>query len=154
VTHHHEVVEALQQIGYRLTPQRMMILEAIAHSEGHTSAEDILESVRTAYPYLDISTVYRTLDLLKTLHLVSETDLGRGHAQYELYSKGLHHHLICTECGSIVDVDNSFLDPLRHAADEQHDFHAEIDHMAVFGICSGCKRAGGEEADPKTTEMR
>ena len=139
MTHHHEVVEALQQIGYRLTPQRMMILEAIADSEGHLSAEEILETVRAAYPYLDISTVYRTLDLLKTLHLVSETDLGRGPAQYELLSKGLHHHLICTECGEILDVPNSLLDSLRHAMSEEYDFHAEIEHLAVFGICSDCK---------------
>ena len=139
MTHHHEVVEALQQIGYRLTPQRMMILEAIADSEGHLSAEEIHETVRTAYPYLDISTVYRTLDLLKTLHLVSETDLGRGPAQYELLSKGLHHHLICTECGEILDVPNSLLDSLRHAMSEEYDFHAEIEHLAVFGICSNCK---------------
>ncbi len=139
MTHHHEVVEALQQIGYRLTPQRMMILEAIADSEGHLSAEEIHETVRTAYPYLDISTVYRTLDLLKTLHLVSETDLGRGPAQYELLSKGLHHHLICTECGEILDAPNSLLDSLRHAMSEEYDFHAEIEHLAVFGICSNCK---------------
>lgn len=139
MTHHHDVVEALQQIGYRLTPQRMMILEAIADSEGHLSAEEIHETVRAAYPYLDISTVYRTLDLLKTLHLVSETDLGRGPAQYELLSKGLHHHLICTECGEILDVPNSLLDSLRHAMSEEYDFHAEIEHLAVFGICSNCK---------------
>lgn len=139
MTHHHEVVEALQQIGYRLTPQRMMILEAIADSKGHLSAEEIHETVRTAYPYLDISTVYRTLDLLKTLHLVSETDLGRGPAQYELLSKGLHHHLICTECGEILDAPNSLLDSLRHAMSEEYDFHAEIEHLAVFGICSNCK---------------
>lgn len=139
MTHHYEVVEALQQIGYRLTPQRMMILEAIADSGGHVSAEEILETVREAYPYLDISTVYRTLDLLKTLHLASETDLGRGHAQYELLSKGLHHHLICTECGKILDVENSFLDPLRQSIDEAYDFHAEIEHLAIFGICSKCK---------------
>jgi len=139
MTHHHDVVEALQQIGYRLTPQRMMILEAIADSGGHLSAEEIHETVRTAYPYLDISTVYRTLDLLKTLHLVSETDLGRGPAQYELLSKGLHHHLICTECGEILDVPNSLLDSLRHAMSEEYDFHAEIEHLAVFGICSNCE---------------
>lgn len=139
MTHHHDVVEALQQIGYRLTPQRMMILEAIADSGGHLSAEEIHETVRTAYPYLDISTVYRTLDLLKTLHLVSETDLGRGPAQYELLSKGLHHHLICTECREILDVPNSLLDSLRHAMSEEYDFHAEIEHLAVFGICSNCK---------------
>jgi Fur family ferric uptake transcriptional regulator len=138
MTHHHKVIEALQQIGYRLTPQRMMILEAIANSGGHISAEEIHETVRQAYPYLDISTVYRTLDLLKTLHLVSETDLGRGHAQYEFLSKGLHHHLICTECGKILDFDNSLLDPLRQVIEEEYHFHAEIEHLAIPGICSDC----------------
>ena len=140
MSHHHRVVEALQEIGYRLTPQRMMILEAIADSDGHTSAEEILEAVQAVYPYLDVSTVYRTLDLLKTLHLVRETDLGRGHAQYELLSKGLHHHLICTECGKILDVDNTFLDPLRRSVQDAYDFHAEIEHLAIFGICGACNK--------------
>ena len=143
MSHHHEIVEALQQIGYRLTPQRMMILDAIASSDGHISAEGIHDTVSVAYPYLDISTVYRTLDLLKALHLVSETDLGRGHAQYELLSKGLHHHLICRECGAILDMDNRFLDPLRQAIGKEYDFHAEIEHLAVFGICSACKQNPG-----------
>jgi len=147
MSHHHQVVEALQQIGYRLTPQRMMILDAIADCDGHVSAEEILETVRTAYPYLDISTVYRTLDLLKTLHMVSETDLGRGHAQYELLSKGLHHHLICTDCGSILDVPNSFFDELRDALDQQFGFHAEVEHLAIFGLCGSCK--GNAEGEPK-----
>jgi Fur family ferric uptake transcriptional regulator len=140
MTHHHEVIEALQQIGYRLTPQRMMILEAIADSEGHISAEEIHEAVRAAYPYLDISTVYRTLDLLKTLHLVSETDLGLGHAQYELLSKGLHHHLICTECGEILDFPNLLLDSLRQTLEKEYDFHSEIEHLTIPGICRGCNK--------------
>ena len=140
MSHHKEIVEALQQIGYRLTPQRMMILEAIADADGHISAEEIQGRVKEAYPYLDISTVYRTLDLLKTLHLVSETNMGRGHSQYELLSKGLHHHLICRECGTILDVDKSFLDPLQRATEAQYDFHSEIEHLALFGICGNCKR--------------
>jgi Fur family ferric uptake transcriptional regulator len=146
MSHHHQVVEALQQIGYRLTPQRMMILDAIAGCDGHISAEEILETVRSAYPYLDISTVYRTLDLLKTLHMVSETDLGRGHAQYELLSKGLHHHLICTDCGRILDVPNSFFDGLRDALDQQFGFHAEVEHLAIFGLCGRCKGNTGGAA--------
>ena len=152
MSHHQEIIEALQQIGYRLTPQRMMILEAIADSDGHLSAEEIHETVRSAYPYLDISTVYRTLDLLKTLHLVSETDMGSGHAQYELLSKGLHHHLICTECGRILDVPNSFLDPLRRAVEEKYDFHAEIEHLAISGICRDCKLANQSGDSPKDAD--
>ena len=139
MSHHDGIMEALREIGYRLTPQRLMILDAIASTDGHISAEEIHEEVQVAYPYLDISTVYRTLDLLKTLRLVSETDMGRGHAQYELLSKGLHHHLICRECGRILDMENSILNPLQRAIEEEYDFHAEIEHLAVFGICGDCK---------------
>jgi Fur family ferric uptake transcriptional regulator len=139
MSHHDQIVEALQQIGYRLTPQRMMILEAIADADTHISAEEIHGRVQTAYPFLDISTVYRTLDLLKSLHLVSETEMGRGHSQYELLSKGLHHHLICRECGRILDVENSVLDSLRSEVEQRYGFHAEIEHLALFGICSDCK---------------
>jgi Fur family ferric uptake transcriptional regulator len=139
MSHHDETMEALQGIGYRLTPQRMMILEAIADSGGHISAEEIHQKVRGAYPYLDISTVYRTLDLLKSLHLISETDMGRGHSQYELLSKGLHHHLVCRECGRILDMGDSLLDPLRLAIERECGFHAEIEHLAIFGICGACK---------------
>jgi Fur family ferric uptake transcriptional regulator len=139
MSHHDEIMEALQGIGYRLTPQRMMILEAIADSDGHVSAEEIHDSVRGAYPYLDISTVYRTLDLLKSLRLISETDMRRGHSQYELLSKGLHHHLICRECGRILDMGNSFLDTLRLAVEQEYNFHAEIEHLAIFGICGDCR---------------
>lgn len=144
MSHHDEILEALQEIGYRLTPQRMMILEAIAEGSGHVSAEEIHESIKSAYPYLDISTVYRTLDLLKNLHLISETDMGRGHAQYELLSKGLHHHLICSHCGKILDVENSFLDPLRDAIEQQYGFHPEIEHLAIFGVCGKCSTGGKE----------
>ena len=75
---HRNIVSELTEQGYRLTPQRMMIISAIENSNHHISAEEIYAQVITRYPHLNISTVYRTLDLLYKLGLVTETDLGGG----------------------------------------------------------------------------
>ena len=81
--------------GYRLTPQRMMVLSAIENSTNHISAEEIYARVAAEYPHVNISTVYRTLELLKRLGLVTETDLGGGRVRYHPAERGHHHHLIC-----------------------------------------------------------
>src|SRR4030042_2236743 len=84
MTGHGAIMESLREVGYRLTPQRMLIISIIHGAEGHISAEVIHEQVVEQYPYVDISTVYRTLQILRKLRLVSETDLGGGCVGYEL----------------------------------------------------------------------
>ena len=96
-----EILGKLSEQGYRLTPQRMMILSAIENGDGHISAEEIYAQVTAKYPRVNISTVYRTLELLKRLELVTETDLGDGRLRYHPADKGHHHHLVCTECGAV-----------------------------------------------------
>ena len=78
-----ETVQVLRAGGHKATPQRLMILSALRHSDGHLTAGEIFEQVRVDYPYVDISTVYRTLGVLKELRLVSETDMGTGDTSYE-----------------------------------------------------------------------
>ena len=73
-----EILDILREEGYRLTPQRVMILSAIASSPGHMTAEEIHEKVKKTYPYIDIATVYRTIQLLKRHRLLVEIDLGSG----------------------------------------------------------------------------
>ena len=139
MSHHHRVVEALQEIGYRLTPQRMMILEAIADSDGHTSAEEILAQVRRRYPHVNISTVYRTLELLKSLGLVTETDMGGGRFRYHPADKGHHHHLICEQCNSVIDIEESVFSQLKRALVKDYNFKANLNHLAIFGRCDKCR---------------
>ena len=94
-----DLSDILRDKGYRLTPQRMLVLEAIENSSDHISAEEIYSKARTKYPYMNISTVYRTVELLKELGLVTETDLGSGRLLYHPASKAHHHHLVCQKCG-------------------------------------------------------
>ena len=132
------LLETLRERGYRLTPQRMMVVEAIEGSADHISAEEIHAIARTRYPYLNISTVYRTLDLLKEKGLVAETDLGGGRFVYHPAGKAHHHHLVCRTCGGVTDIDASVFDRLRDDIRDKYGFDAEFEHIAVFGTCKDC----------------
>lgn len=133
-----DTVSKLSRQGYRLTPQRLMILDAVDKADDHISAEDIYTQVCGQYPNLNISTVYRTLELLKELELVTETDLGDGRVRYHSIRKGHHHHLVCHKCGNIIDMDESVLSPLKAALLMQYGFDAELRHIALFGLCKDC----------------
>ena len=130
----------LSRQGYRLTPQRMMILSAIENSDNHISAEEIYAQVVARYPNVNISTVYRTLELLKRLGLVTETDLGEGRVRYHPREKGHHHHLVCQECGAIIDLDESLLAPLKSALLREYKFSADLRHLAILGRCVNCSK--------------
>lgn len=135
-----EITEELSEQGYRLTPQRIMILSAIENSENHISAEEIYAQIVAKYPNVNISTVYRTLELLKKLNLVTKTDLGEGRVRYHTAEKGQHHHLVCRECGAIVDLDESLLTPLKSALLREYKFNADLKHLAILGRCVKCSR--------------
>ena len=130
----------LRNQGYRLTPQRMMILSAIENSDDHISAEEIFGQVVAKYPHVNISTVYRTLELLKELNLVTETDLGEGRVRYHPAYKGHHHHLVCRECGAIIDLDESVIDSLKDTLLREYKFDADLRHLAIFGHCEKCRK--------------
>ena len=135
-----DIASKLSEQGYRLTPQRMMILSAIENSDDHISAEEIYTQVLAKYPHVNISTVYRTLELLKQLGLVTETDLGGGRVRYHPADKGHHHHLVCTECGAIIDLDESLLASLKGTLLREYKFSADLRHLAIFGRCANCRK--------------
>ncbi len=134
-----ELVSQLGKQGYRMTPQRLMILEQVEQAEGHVSAEEIFQRIRERYPNLNISTVYRTLELLKGLRLVTETDMGDGRVRFHAIGKGHHHHLVCSVCGKVIDLDEAELEPLSALLKQRHGFRAELHHLAIFGRCTDCQ---------------
>ena len=133
-----DIINRLGEQGYRLTPQRMMVLAAIENSDHHISAEEIFSQVVAKYPHLNISTVYRTLELLHRLGLVTQTDLGGGRVRYHPADKGHHHHLVCQECGKVIDLDESVLDHLKMLLRRDYKFEPDIRHLAFFGLCDDC----------------
>ncbi len=141
-----QMVQALKERGHRLTPQRQMILEAIESSRGHVSAESIHARVAAQFPQVNISTVYRTLELLQDLGLVSHTHFDDGIAQYHVASEARHQHMVCRGCGQEREIDVSVLDPLDRHLRERYGFEADLAHFAIVGLCSSCAAAGGVSA--------
>src|SRR5665811_2641479 len=99
MTHH--ATQTLQGLGYRLTPQRTLVWDVLRQSHDHLGADEICLRVQKDFPHVNISTVYRTLELLVELDLVRETHLGPNRRYYEVEEGEPHHHLVCTDCGSV-----------------------------------------------------
>jgi len=136
-----DIVSVLRAAGQKVTPQRLMVLTALRHHDGHATAGEIHAQVRASYPYVDISTVYRTLAALKELRLVTETDMGAGDLHYEWTGETPHHHLICQRCRGVQQMDHHRLSDLGEAIQREYDFKPSIDHFAIFGLCRECRTA-------------
>jgi Fur family ferric uptake transcriptional regulator len=138
-----DVAARLRGVGQRVTPQRMLILGAFDPGV-HLSADEVYARVERLAPAVNRSTVYRTLELFRDLGLISETDLGGGVRHFELLDDGRHHHLICQDCGTMLDLDDDLVRPLRDGIASRYGFAAHVDHLALFGRCSACQTADGK----------
>lgn len=136
-----QITHALQERGLRLTTQRETVCETILGCPGHICAEHILETVTAHHPGLRMNktTVYRALDLLLEMGLISEHKCGDGRAQYEPASRGRHSHLICRQCGQLLDLEESVAVTLREGLRALHGFQAELESYPIFGVCASCR---------------
>jgi Fur family transcriptional regulator, ferric uptake regulator len=128
----------LRERGLRLTPQRQLILEA-AHELGHATPEQIHHAVRERAAGVNITTVYRTLELLEELGLVIHTHLSHGSPTYHPAGEDQHVHLVCRGCGSISEVDPAVLLPVTQRLQREQSFRVDVGHVSLFGLCGNCK---------------
>jgi Fur family ferric uptake transcriptional regulator len=133
----HDWQAELRARGYRLTPQRQLVLEAVG-TLGHATPEDIATAVRETASGVNISTVYRTLELLEELGLVQHTHLGHGAPTYSVASDDDHVHLVCRDCGGVQEADSALLDDVVRRLSADVGFTVDVGHFAVFGRCRGC----------------
>lgn len=138
--HHfvHSSNEVLRKRGYRLTPQRFMILSVIQEAEQHLSVEQITERVQKRNPYVSLSTVYRTLELLRELGLVRENHLAGEQPHYEAAEGQAHHHLVCRRCRAIIHLDESLLGNLNEQLQQQYSYHSLTLDLVAAGYCEDC----------------
>lgn len=127
-----------------MTPQRLLIVRALRHAKGHITAAQIAEEVRREFPYVDVSTVYRTLDVLRRMRLATVTDMGAGDAVFEWAQPMAHHHLICSSCGAVHELGHEYFEDLERRVSEHFGFRADLDHFAIFGLCRECQMGPGE----------
>jgi len=135
--------EELRSHGYRVTPQRQLVLEAVAKLD-HATPEEIAASVQQTAKGVNISTIYRTLELLDTLGLVAHTHLNHGAPTYHLASEAAHVHLVCQGCGKVDQVSQETIAPLTAALREARGFETNVSHLTVFGRCEDCRSNSSE----------
>jgi Fur family ferric uptake transcriptional regulator len=139
MTHCQTIIEDLRDKGYRITPQRELIIRAVAHSETHISAEEVHTALQKHTQATNLATVYRTLDLLWEEGLACRNDLGEGRTVYTTLKHGPHIHLVCRCCNAIVEAAPNLLTDLEAALANQHGFSADLQHLSIFGICQYCQ---------------
>src|SRR5215470_3196568 len=133
--------EELRSRGYRVTPQRQLVLEAVAKLD-HATPEEIAASVQQTAKAVNISTIYRTLELLDNLGLVTHTHPNHGAPTYHLASDADHVHLVCQDCGKVEQTSPDAIRPLVTALEDKHGFETNVAHLTVFGRCADCRGKG------------
>lgn len=133
-----DVAALLRQHRHRLTPQRRAVVEALAEFDGHVSAAQLVERCVQRDPAFVPSTVYRTLDLLEELGLVTHIHDAEGHEEFHPTPKEPHAHLICRDCGRTSELTLAEIKEFVGRVQREHDFSVDVSHLAIFGICGDC----------------
>ena len=131
------LAEELRARGLRLTAQRQMVLEAV-YDLGHATPDQIHAEVSRKAAGVNITTVYRTLELLEDLGLVTHAHLSHGAPTYHGVGEPQHLHLVCRGCGHIAEISPELLAPLAAELKKEQSFIVDIGHVALFGLCAGC----------------
>jgi len=128
----------LRQMGYRLTPQRLAVLQVLEESHGHLSAGEVYQLALARLPGLTEATIYRTLDFLVAHGLALTAHIGSGRMVYESALHD-HDHLICRKCGGSVEIDHRDLVTLFQHFEQTTGFMIDASHVTFFGLCPDCK---------------
>jgi Fur family ferric uptake transcriptional regulator len=134
------VLDLLKTRGLRMTPQRRAIVAEIMAADGHISPALVAKRVRARIPGVDASTVYRTLDLLEGLGVLSHTHLESG-AEYHRRAESQHIHLACSRCGAQDSLSLAEAKRLKDLLARHHGFEPDLTHFAISGLCARCQRA-------------
>lgn len=136
--------EDFKKKGYKLTPQRRAIVNSIIDNEGkHLTAEEIYDEVKKDCPEIGLATVYRTILLLEDLGIIYKLDLDDGCARYELAHEGethRHHHLVCNNCGDVIEVEDDLLDDIEQKIQKTYSFTILNHSVKFFGLCEKCNK--------------
>ena len=136
-----KIATALRQQGYKLTSQRRVVIQTIASRQDHLTPAAIYEEVHQNHPNIGFVTVYRTLGLLAKLGVICELHAGGSCRSYTISTPGHHHHLICSNCGRVVDFTGHDLGKLEQRLSQETGFDID-DHLLEFiGLCRVCQKA-------------
>ena len=132
-----ELAARLHSLGYRLTPQRQLVLRAVDEL-GHATPDEILAEVQQHASAINASTVYRNLEVLEELGLVRHAHLSDRAPTYHSTTGHEHFHLVCRNCGRVESVDPDVIAATTDRLEQQYGFVADVGHLTIFGRCAEC----------------
>lgn len=130
----------LQKQGYRMTPQRMAILQILDEASRHMTPLEVYNAVRQTLPGITEPTVYRALSFLTNQGLLLAAHTSNGQMVYESAGHN-HHHLICRKCGLTCEIDHEIIKPLYDFLKTETGYEVDGMHVTFFGLCPGCKKS-------------
>jgi len=135
-----KITATLKRNGYKLTPQRRAVIGAIASSPDHLTPAALYQKVRPEYPTIGLVTIYRTLEILTSLELICELHAGGSCRSYTTATAGHHHHLICADCGEVIDFSGHYLSELEEKLGRETGFEIEGHLLEFTGRCRSCQQ--------------
>jgi Fur family ferric uptake transcriptional regulator len=133
-----DVPARLRSRGLRWTTQRRVLLDVLASVEGHVTATELVERTRAIDPSTTPSTVYRTLDVLETLGIVSHSHGREGRQEFHVGAGVDHAHLVCSSCGNQIELGRHEVQSIADDALLRHGFDVDLEHLTIEGRCRTC----------------
>lgn len=133
------LTQKLSESGFRITPQRRVILHTLLSAQQHLTPAEVLEEARRELPDIEETTIYRTLAFLVERGLAQEAHSSTSKAAYEI-SASPHHHLICRECGEELEIAHDEVENLFAKLTQETGFQFQQNHLSFFGICPACQK--------------
>jgi Fur family ferric uptake transcriptional regulator len=129
--------DVLRDYGFRITPQRQLVLEAV-NSLGHATPEELLTEVQKTAAAVNLSTIYRTLEVLEQVGLVTHAHIGHGAPTYHSVDDEAHIHLVCDVCQNVTSIPANSAEVFVQLLREQVGFETDVAHVSVHGQCAAC----------------
>lgn len=139
MTSYEQLLQVLRDEGHRLTPQRLIVLRVVAEGRQHMGVDEVFREAQSAYPFMDLATVYRTLRLFKQVGLVTEVAIG-DRLHYELtHPEDRHHHMVCRFCHGAFNLSPHYLEEFNRTLVNEFGFVPDLDHFTITGVCVNCR---------------
>jgi len=137
-----KLFRTLREHGMRVTPQRELVVAVLHDVEGHASAEDIYRRVQLRSTVMDISTVYRTLEMMQSMNMLESVEGADGQRRFALrHTHDRHSHLVCSCCGAVIETSLEPLQNLAQTLRQQYGFVLAADHLTLSGMCAQCDKS-------------
>jgi Fur family transcriptional regulator, ferric uptake regulator len=135
------VRDRLRARGLRWTPQRRTLIEVLSRADGHVTGAELIERCREVDPTTIPSTVYRTLDVLEELGMLSHSHGADGREEFHVLPAAVHGHLHCIDCGTTWEIEADEAAALVAALERKRDFAVDLTHLSIAGRCAACAAA-------------